>query len=121
VLVSLKDESMKNLKSSRVALYALLLLTVVVCREAYSNSCTSAKRGTIDKVHYNNDEKWVTFTLEGYPDDWMSISPSQGVDKPYGLVMASILLTAYNKGSEIDVGYCTGDGRIDRLIIRNQP
>ncbi|SEL58455.1 hypothetical protein SAMN05216604_12330 [Pseudomonas agarici] len=102
-------------------IYRLIILCLffLMSTDLYANSCAPApnKIGKIDRVHFDNSFNYLSFVLVDYPYDWMLISPDYGIDKSYGKVMTAIVLTAYVTGSDVYVGYCEGDGHVNKVRI----
>jgi len=111
-----------NVLASSVSLLGAFFSALLFCTNvnAADNKCAPERYGMIGKIDYSNNDYTVTFFLEKFPDHRMVLSPAQGIDKPYGRVMVSMLLTAFATGREVDIKYCE-DGSVDRFIIESQP
>jgi hypothetical protein len=81
--------------------------------------CASERYGRVDHIHYNTDEYFATFTIEGHPDQWMALSRSKGLNTPGGRLMTAMIFSAYTAGINVNLRYCDENGYVDRVVLED--
>ncbi|WP_211208533.1 hypothetical protein, partial [Pseudomonas agarici] len=60
----------------------VMIVTIFFCAHAYSEEYKCPPRsGPVDSIEYGNDMYYPTFTIKGYPNYKVKLSPKYGVDK----------------------------------------
>jgi hypothetical protein len=85
-----------------------IVLSALSVSTAYAWTCPNSSIGYINvgyvgSIHYDNSSYSPTFTLDGYPNNWMQLSPGYGINTDYGRVLFTMLLTAKSAGLQIKI------------------
>ncbi|MBD2799193.1 hypothetical protein ID854_01630 [Xenorhabdus sp. M] len=83
---------------------------------AHATSCPNKNIGYVGSIQYYNGSYNPSFTFSGDSENWMRLSPNQGVNTDYGKAIFVLLLTAKSYGAQIEIE-CSKDGVVNKITL----